>query len=326
MKRNRLILGLCGLLVCCATNRLDGQHIEKDPLAEHRRAGLNGGDPATGKSLFESDEVGCTKCHVFKGDELRRGTDLGSIGDKFGREQLVQSVLEPNARIHPDYGTIVATRRTARFTRAYCEDEPTRNFSCSTPTANSCDCRSPRSKRSKGPAVVDAGWAAQDTEAPAVLDLIAYLEASKQSEGEMRLAGMPSEIPVVEKPIRLVPLPRRHAVRHPVWIIAIPGSKGAFLVVEQKTRKIWRLDEGDRAPEGTVRRLQQRSDDRRIRGRRVCRVPPAVSRKPQVLRELSRSQSRQFLLAGDRRAASGPRPAARRGNSFPAIVADSSGH
>ena len=59
MKRNRLILGLCGLLVCCATNRLDGQQIEKDQLAEHRRAGLNGGDPARGKSLFESDEVGC---------------------------------------------------------------------------------------------------------------------------------------------------------------------------------------------------------------------------------------------------------------------------
>ena len=31
---------------------------------------------------------------------------------------------------------------------------------------------------------------------------------------------------------------------HPVWIIAKPGSKGEFLVVEQKTRKVWRLEKG----------------------------------------------------------------------------------
>jgi glucose/arabinose dehydrogenase len=30
---------------------------------------------------------------------------------------------------------------------------------------------------------------------------------------------------------------------HPVWVIAIPGSKGAFLIVEQKTRKLWRFEE-----------------------------------------------------------------------------------
>ena len=61
---------------------------------------------------------------------------------------------------------------------------------------------------------------------------------------------MPSEIPAVEKPIRLVPL-HKDEMRfdHPVWIIAIPGSRGAFLVVEQKTRKIWRFEAGrTRAP------------------------------------------------------------------------------
>ena len=55
-------------------------------------------------------------------------------------------------------------------------------------------------------------------------DLIAYLATLKQPEAELRFAGMPSEIPAVEKPIRLVPLHKdKMRFDHPVWIIAIPG-------------------------------------------------------------------------------------------------------
>src|SRR5262249_14879681 len=76
-------------------------------------------------------------------------------------------------------------------------------------------------------------------------DLIAYLESLKQPEGESRSAGMPSEMPSVEKPHPLVALPEEEMrFDHPVWVIAVPGSKSTFLVVEQKTRKIWRFEEG----------------------------------------------------------------------------------
>ena len=73
-------------------------------------------------------------------------------------------------------------------------------------------------------------------------DLIAYLESLEATGGRSQFAGMPDEIPAVEKPIRLVPLQRPMRFDHPVWIIAVPGSRGAYLVVEQKTRKIWRLE------------------------------------------------------------------------------------
>src|SRR5437588_5389254 len=106
MCRTVLVSGLCGLLLACLTNRLNGQQNQKDELAGYRQAGLDGGDPARGKAVFESDKAGCKKCHVFKENEFRTGPDLGAVGDKYGREQLVQSVLEPSATIHPDYGTI----------------------------------------------------------------------------------------------------------------------------------------------------------------------------------------------------------------------------
>ncbi len=109
MRQNFVACGLCALLFTGLTNRLGGQQIEKDELAAYQRAGLSGGDPARGKAVFESDRAGCRKCHVSKGEERRAGPDLGVIGDKYGREELVRSVLEPSATVHPDYGTIVAT-------------------------------------------------------------------------------------------------------------------------------------------------------------------------------------------------------------------------
>jgi hypothetical protein len=109
MRHIVLATGLCGIVFAGLSNRAEGQPNQKDDLAPYRQAGLIGGNPARGRAVFESDKAGCTKCHVLRGDERRAGPDLGVIGDKFEREELVRAVLEPSARIHPDYGTIVAT-------------------------------------------------------------------------------------------------------------------------------------------------------------------------------------------------------------------------
>jgi putative heme-binding domain-containing protein len=247
MQRICLAVGVCGLLFTCLTNRLGGQQSETDELAAYRQAGLNGGDPRRGKTLFESEAVGCKKCHIVEGDERRAGPDLGAIGDKYGREQLVQSVLEPSATIHPDYGTIVATMKDGKVHTGVLRKR----------TAEELQLLDAEGKLVRLPlAEIDQEQRTGTSLMPAGLhktlkvepfaDLIAYLETLKQPEGGLRIAGMPSEIPAVEKPIRLVPM-HEDAMRfdHPVWMIAIPGSRSAFLVVEQKTRKIWRFDEGE---------------------------------------------------------------------------------
>ena len=109
MRHIVLAFGLSGLLFIGLTNRTEGQPNQNDELARYRQAGLNGGNPVRGKAVFESEKAACTKCHVLKGDERRAGPDLHVIGDKFGREELVEAVLEPSKRIHPDYGTIIAS-------------------------------------------------------------------------------------------------------------------------------------------------------------------------------------------------------------------------
>jgi putative heme-binding domain-containing protein len=244
MRHIVLAIGLCGLLSAGLTNRAGGQ--PNDELAPYRRAGLDGGDPARGKAVFASDRAGCTKCHVIKGDERRAGPDLGVIGDKFGREQLVQAVLEPSARIHPDYGTIVATTTDGKVhtgvLRKRTRDElqllDAEGRLVRIPLAEIDE------EKRTGTSLMPAGQHRALTTGQ-FADLIAYLESLKQPEDSSRPAGMPGEIQSVEKPIRLVPLhDEKLRFDRPVWAIAVPGSKGTFLVIEQKTRKIWRLEEG----------------------------------------------------------------------------------
>jgi putative heme-binding domain-containing protein len=248
MHRIYLALGLFCFLFTCLTNRLCGQQDEKEVLAKYRQAALTGGDPARGKVVFESKEAGCNKCHVFGGDERRAGPDLGTIGDKFGREQLVHSVLEPSATIHPDYVTIVATTAAGKVHTGVLRKRTDKELQLL--DAEGELVRLPladiEQEQRSGTSLMPSGLH-KTLKAGQFADLIAYLETLKQPESDLRFAGMPSEIPAIEKRVKLVPLHNeKMRFDNPVWIIAIPGSKNGFLVVEQKTRKIWRFEEGKR--------------------------------------------------------------------------------
>ena len=177
---------------------------------------------------------------------VARDQTWGSSATSIGREQLVQSVLEPNATIHPDYGTMSPRRRMAKCIRA----------SCATNQQGTAVARRGGQTRAAAIAEIDQERRTGTSLMPAGLhktlkpeqfaDLIAYLESLKQPEGESRFAGMPSEIPAVESPSDSCRCTRTTCGSTiPVWIIAIPGSRGAFLVVEQKARKIWRFEEDE---------------------------------------------------------------------------------
>ena len=251
MHRIYLAFGLCGLLFACLTNRLGGQPIETNELAAYRQAGLEGGDPARGKALFESEAVGCQKCHAFKGDERRAGPDLGVIGDKYGREQLVQSVLEPNATIHPDYGTIVATTTDGKVHTGVLLKRTDAELQLL--DADGKLVRLPSGRDRPGAAdghVLDARWSAQDLEGRPVRGpdrLSRVVEATRRRvaarracRARSRRSRNPSGSCRCTKTrcgstIRSGSSPYR-------------GASGAFLVVEQKTRKIWRFEPGEREP------------------------------------------------------------------------------
>src|SRR5690349_10359536 len=63
------------------------------------------GDPSRGRQLFQSEKMSCTRCHTVDGSASRAGPDLFAVGDKFGRRELIESVLNPSASIAVGYST-----------------------------------------------------------------------------------------------------------------------------------------------------------------------------------------------------------------------------
>src|SRR5260221_6572257 len=71
------------------------------------------GDADRGKALFFDDQkLGCARCHAVDGKGGKVGPDLFAIGDKFGRRELVESVLAPSATIAEGYATTIVTTNT----------------------------------------------------------------------------------------------------------------------------------------------------------------------------------------------------------------------
>ncbi|HXW07096.1 MAG TPA: HEAT repeat domain-containing protein [Vicinamibacterales bacterium] len=68
---------------------------------------LQGGSRQRGRQVFTQHPAAeCTRCHTVGG----RGTDVGpnltNVGSTLTREQILESMLQPNARIAPGFGTV----------------------------------------------------------------------------------------------------------------------------------------------------------------------------------------------------------------------------
>jgi putative heme-binding domain-containing protein len=92
--------------------------LQAQNLESYRKYALtHDGNVARGVKLFNDEQrLGCSKCHSTDGSAGKAGPDLFAAGDKFGRRDLVDSVLLPSARIAPGYETyIVETKSGAEF-------------------------------------------------------------------------------------------------------------------------------------------------------------------------------------------------------------------
>lgn len=61
------------------------------------------GNAAKGEKVFFQTETACGSCHQIKGLGTEVGPALSEIGDKLGREALLESILEPSAGISFGY-------------------------------------------------------------------------------------------------------------------------------------------------------------------------------------------------------------------------------
>jgi len=237
---------LFGLLLAWASGPLLAQDNSKKILGQYQSAARTGGDVKRGEVVFKSKKAACTKCHILSGTEKKAGPKLGTIGDKFTRDQLIRSVLEPSAGIHPDHATstvvttagktingVVMARNKAEIQLVDAEGKLVRI------AAADIELVKP-SKTSLMPSDVYKQVTAEQFG-----DLVAYLGSLKQTIGKSRWLGMPDVMPMIKKPVRLERLhSKAMKFDHPVCVIANPVAAGEYFVVEQKTRRIYRLIKG----------------------------------------------------------------------------------
>ncbi len=61
------------------------------------------GNAMKGEKIFFNTETACGSCHQIKGRGMEIGPGLSEIGDKLGKEALLESILEPSAGISFGY-------------------------------------------------------------------------------------------------------------------------------------------------------------------------------------------------------------------------------
>ena len=83
----------------------------KDPLAAYRVA-LKGGDAEAGKRVFlEKPEASCVRCHKYQQYGAEVGPVLDGVGKRQTREYLLESIVDPNAKIAQGFETLIVTMK-----------------------------------------------------------------------------------------------------------------------------------------------------------------------------------------------------------------------
>jgi len=69
------------------------------------------GDIARGKLIFHSNSSRCQTCHTIGSRVTELGPDLKDIGKKYKREEILSHILDPAAKVEPQFATWVAVMK-----------------------------------------------------------------------------------------------------------------------------------------------------------------------------------------------------------------------
>jgi len=79
----------------------------KGTLTDEFKEALFGGNLQVGNGIFNRNQtVQCVRCHNVNGEAGTVGPTLKGVGRRLTREQILQSLIEPSARIAPGFGNV----------------------------------------------------------------------------------------------------------------------------------------------------------------------------------------------------------------------------
>ena len=138
------------------------------------------GDAAKGESLFFAEATQCAKCHQVGGKGVAVGPELTAIGKTRTRAELLDSILNPSARVEPQHAaynvrTLDGKTATGLLVRRDGNEVVVRDAQNQLTTFRAADVEAVTPSRlSLMPDALLAGLTAQQA-----ADLLAYLEARK---------------------------------------------------------------------------------------------------------------------------------------------------
>ncbi len=178
----------------------------RDEYKRHTRVAE--GNAARGQQLFSNEsKLACSKCHSVDGTSGKAGPDLFAVGDKFTRDDLVDAIITPSATIAVGYGTTIVESKSGEeyqgivqeLTPDYIQLIGADAKSVRIPTSDI------KSKRGSSVSLMPEGLQ-NGLSLGEFNDLIEYLTTLRQPENTLTSnRGLPETIPLLAKPIKLVP-------------------------------------------------------------------------------------------------------------------------
>jgi putative heme-binding domain-containing protein len=86
-----------------------------DELTAAYAGSLTGGDPDRGSNIFfRNQNAQCIKCHSYDDRGGNAGPRLNGVAARITRPQILQALIEPNARLAPGYGVVTVTLKNGK--------------------------------------------------------------------------------------------------------------------------------------------------------------------------------------------------------------------
>jgi putative heme-binding domain-containing protein len=214
-----------------------GQSDVRSKELYQRHAESHTGDASRGKQVFENrDKAGCNKCHTVDGNRTGVGPDLASIGFKYERGRLIESILEPSKMIADGYSTTILATDSGkvhtgilqRVTGTFIELKDAESKTTQIPLSEIEEQQ--QSNISIMPLNVHTLLTPEE-----FTDLITYLGSLRAaSSAKINASGFVEETPFARRTPGLKPrFDLGLRFDHPVAIVPVPKEPERFVIVEQ---------------------------------------------------------------------------------------------
>ncbi|QNF35120.1 HEAT repeat domain-containing protein [Adhaeribacter swui] len=103
--------------------------LSPDALMASFKGSLLGGEPETGRRVFFRHQTAqCIRCHSYDDLGGNAGPRLNGIANRLSREQLLEALINPSARLAPGFGTVTLTLKDGKSISGILQGETNTNI------------------------------------------------------------------------------------------------------------------------------------------------------------------------------------------------------